>query len=143
MVDITSKNIYQKGFTLIELVMVIAIIGLLSTVMLPNFSSIQIKAKEHSIKAVGRALQVSLETYFLQQGDYLAGEEVNVETLISTLQNSNVLSDTLVNPFTKSDFLNDDESGKIHYSWNDDTEQYTIDIYGHKNDVVILSLKNS
>jgi type IV pilus assembly protein PilA len=40
-----SKNIIQKGFTLVELMIVIVIVGVLSSVALPNFLSQASKAK--------------------------------------------------------------------------------------------------
>jgi type IV pilus assembly protein PilA len=40
-----SKNVLQKGFTLVELMIVIVIVGILSSVALPNFLSQSAKAK--------------------------------------------------------------------------------------------------
>lgn len=40
-----SKNILQKGFTLVELMIVIVIVGILSAVALPNFLNQTAKAK--------------------------------------------------------------------------------------------------
>ncbi len=45
------KNIYQKGFTLIELMIVVAILGILATLALGSFLSYQAKAKQAEMKA--------------------------------------------------------------------------------------------
>ena len=58
-----KKN--KKAFTLIELMLVMALIAILSTLMLPNLKGAQDKAKEASLRAVVHAMQVALENYYL------------------------------------------------------------------------------
>jgi type IV pilus assembly protein PilA len=59
----SSKNILQKGFTLVELMVVVAIVGVLSAVALPSFLSQSAKAKgtECTQKAASILKQVSAE----------------------------------------------------------------------------------
>ena len=57
------KRQAEKGFTLIELMVVIVIIGILIGVALPNFMGAQDKAKISSVKANMHAIQLGVEQY--------------------------------------------------------------------------------
>ena len=54
----------RKGFTLIELMLVVAIIGLLAAIALPKFANLVIKAKEASIKGKLGALRSAASIYY-------------------------------------------------------------------------------
>ncbi|MFH1742267.1 MAG: prepilin-type N-terminal cleavage/methylation domain-containing protein [bacterium] len=60
----------KNSFTLIELLIVVAIIGILAAIAVPNFLNAQTRAKVARVRADLRSLGTALETYFLDRGDY-------------------------------------------------------------------------
>jgi prepilin-type N-terminal cleavage/methylation domain-containing protein len=63
-------NRISKGFTLIELMVVIVIIGILVAIALPNFAAAQNRAKLAAVKSNAKTLQVAVESYNIDQGVY-------------------------------------------------------------------------
>jgi type IV pilus assembly protein PilA len=60
----------HKGFTLIELMIVVAIIGILAAVAIPNFLKYQAKSKQSEARVLLSGLYTSQVAYFAEQNAY-------------------------------------------------------------------------
>jgi prepilin-type N-terminal cleavage/methylation domain-containing protein len=62
----------KRAFTLIELLIVVAIIAILAMIALPNFLDAQVRSKVSRVQTDMRSLAVALEAYHLDYNDYPA-----------------------------------------------------------------------
>src|SRR3954463_12489590 len=64
------KKLVQKGFTLIELMIVVAIIGILAAIAIPNFIKFQAKSKQSEAKTNLKSIYTSEKAYFGEKDNY-------------------------------------------------------------------------
>ena len=63
---------WKKGFTLIELMIVVAIIGILAAIAIPNFLNYQCKAKQTEAKTTLGSIATCEDAYFAEYDTYTA-----------------------------------------------------------------------
>jgi type II secretion system protein G len=69
----------RKAFTLIELLIVVAIIAILAAIAVPNFLEAQVRSKVSRVKADMRSLATAIESYVVDTNRYpIASQWVSV-----------------------------------------------------------------
>ena len=67
---INKRNRRLKGFTLIEIIIVLGVIGLLVGLALPQYKSASVKAREAVLKENLFVLRKLIDEYYLDKGKY-------------------------------------------------------------------------
>ena len=73
----------RKAFTLIELLIVVAIIAILAAIAVPNFLEAQVRSKVSRARADIRSLATGLEAYRVDNIAYPSGNDYNVSSRLS------------------------------------------------------------
>ena len=63
----------RKGFTLIEILIVVIILGILAAIVIPQFTNASKEAKQSSLVTMVQSLRSQIALFKLQHNDYLPG----------------------------------------------------------------------
>jgi general secretion pathway protein G len=72
--DFEQKNLLQKGFTLVELLVVIVILGILAAVVVFAVGGTTDNAQDKACKAERSTVEAAVEAYKASTGDYPTNE---------------------------------------------------------------------
>ena len=126
-----------KGFSLIELMIVIGVIAVINIVMVPNYTSLQRSAKQISSKSSARTLMVALEQYYFIHQEYPSGTNIGISSLFSELRANELISTDPVNPYTGQSYTLNDKAGQILYS-RLASDKYQLKGYNYNNQDVLF-----
>jgi len=146
---------HEKGFTLIELMVVIVIIAILAAVALPNFMGATEKARESAVRSAMKTLQTAIEMYATDHSGtytdrlndvkpYLPGNAFPKSPATNSAYSleSNLFDGSTsgkepnkTNPTTAEQYA-------IVYTYDAVTNSYTLTGYNRTNSTVILTLSN-
>lgn len=133
----------RKGFTMIELLVVIGIIGLLAVFLVPNLLGARDRAKEAAVKGVMHSVQLALEVYEMENYVYPIDKNLPMESLAKNyLMAGGYLASVPKNPFTGKEYKDADVAGKIIYDYDNATGQYTLTGYNRAGTKKIQELSN-
>ena len=81
----------ESGFTLVELLVVMLILGLLAAIAIPSFFNQRDKARDADAKSVARTSQTAMETYATDhQGSYVGADFAALTSIENTLTGETV-----------------------------------------------------
>ncbi len=132
------NNNTERGFTLIELMVVVVIIGILAAIAIPNFVKIIDKAREGAVRSNMHTVQVVVELYSVDH----PGRYPNNSATIIALDELPMRFD---NPFNSSnpalqDQGSDDVEGTVEYLSENPNRAYTITGIGRNDQPLDLTL---
>lgn len=95
MTNATARRSAERGFTLIELMIVVAIIAILAAVLIPNFVNARAQAQTSACESNLRSIATALELYYADQQSYPNGA---VPAALQGPNNVNYLNNTPRDP---------------------------------------------
>ncbi len=84
MVSLKTLKQQNKGFTIVELLIVIVVIGILALLVITTYAGIQQKARNTKRQTDVAAIQTQLEAFFQTNGYYPNLTDLNSATWVST-----------------------------------------------------------
>jgi prepilin-type N-terminal cleavage/methylation domain-containing protein len=81
MISLKKRN---QGFTIVELLIVIVVIGILALLVITTYSGIQAKARNSKRQTDIQSLQTQLEAFFSQNGYYPSRTDINTSSWLDS-----------------------------------------------------------
>ena len=128
-----SKARNRKGFTLIELMIVVAIIIVLSAIAIPNYLKMVVRARKSAVMSDMKAIGTALEAYNTDWGEYPGTDWASCKSLLEgTGQGTTTITGEPGGIVYMKDndltaFENKVDASNITYSVDGTTGDYTLE----------------
>ena len=121
-----NKKMNKKGFTIVELVIVIAVIAILAGVMIPTFGGIIKTANESNVKSAAAATFKDLYGVDLSDGAVDSGTDTDVAALITSDYSTNITVSYVADADGDITFSYVDTAKKIKVETIDNCATWTV-----------------
>ncbi len=98
----TAPRDGERGFTLIELMIVVAIIAILAGILIPNFVNARSQAQTAACESNLRSIATALELYYADNQVYPTASGASVQPALFTVNNVSYLNNTPKDPAAQS-----------------------------------------
>lgn len=133
----------RKGFTLIELMVVIVVIGILAAMAIPNFTSMKDRAKESEVQSNAHTVQLAVEDFSVQNDGVYS---VNQADIIDHLPGTALLRNSFTGLYTEPRFgqpaANPGEIGVEPVQQGGIVTGYTITACGKDGTILTIAVGN-
>jgi type IV pilus assembly protein PilA len=92
----------RKGFTVIELMIVVVILGVLLAITIPNYMRMQLQARDAGVKSNSHAVQVAAEDFAVKNGGVYPADLTDAGSTGETVIDGLPQNQRLLNPFTRA-----------------------------------------
>jgi len=127
----TSRNRKQQGFTLVEILIVVVILGILAAIVIPQFTSASDTAKSNSLLTQLQTIRSQFELYRVQHNDTYPTEAQLWTNLTDKTDASGdtdgddnygpYLQKAPVNPFESSSTVSDEAAAGVGWVYDEAT----------------------
>lgn len=138
----------ESGFTLVEILIVVVILGILAAIVIPQFSQASTEARESSLVTNLQSVRSQIELYKIQHNDTLPANAAALTTALTTVTNYSggawaaddgtqygpYMKKIPANPFTTTNVIGDATGAAVDWVYTAATGEFVADDGGTSPD---------